>query len=168
MATTSAWTPPFASATRFRYTTNRCWPRSWPGGATRAAAIATLDRALADFRLEGVGTNIPLLRDVLASPEFTSGRYHTGTLAGIIERRQQAKGVKTTMHRNGIATNGHHPGDGRHTELDPRALAAAIGAAVVASQAAQQGTAAAADGGSRWRTQGRRELFRSRLGSASW
>ena len=57
--------------------------------------------------------------------------------------------------------------NGNGSELNPRVLAAAIGAAVVASQAAQQGRAAP-DGGSRWRTQGRRELFRSRLGSASW
>ena len=137
-------------------------------GTDRAAAIATLDAALDDFRLEGVKTNVPLLREVLASPEFTSGGYHTGSLAGIVERRQQAKGVKTTMSRNGTATNGSGPDDGQYPGLDPRALAAAIGAAVVASQEAQRGKAAAADGGSRWRTQGRRELFRSRLGSASW
>ena len=140
-------------------------------GTDRAAAIATLDKALADFRLEGVKTNIPLLREVLASPEFTSGGYHTGSLAGIIERRQQAKGVKSGMNgnggRNGTSANGHRPASGDGSAVDPRALAAAIGAAVVASQAAQQGRDAP-DGGSRWRTQGRRELFRSRLGSASW
>ena len=135
-------------------------------GTDRAAAIATLDAALADFSLEGVKTNIPLLRDVLASPEFESGGYNTGSLAGIVGRRQQAKGAKTTMHRNGTATNGSRPDDGQRPELDPRALAAAIGAAVVASQANQPGTSS--DEGSRWRTQGRRELFRSRLGSASW
>ena len=141
-------------------------------GTDRAAAIAALDAALADFRLEGVKTNIPLLRYVLASPEFTSGSYHTGSLAGIIERRLQAKGVKSSMNeirgRNGTGVNGHGPGAGDGSALDPRALAAAIGAAVVASRSAQPGTAAASDGGSRWRTQGRRELFRSRLGSASW
>jgi acetyl/propionyl-CoA carboxylase alpha subunit len=137
-------------------------------GTNRAAAIATLDTALADFRVEGVDTNIPLLRDVLASPEFASGGYHTGSLAGIVERRRQAKGVKTTMNRNGTASNGNRAGNGQRPELNPRALAAAIGAAVVVSQAAQQGPAAVSDGGSRWRTQGRRELFRSRLGSTSW
>lgn len=140
-------------------------------GTDRAAAIATLDAALADFRLEGVKTNIPLLRDVLISPEFTSGRYHTGTLAGIIERRLQAKGVKSGMSgngaRNGTSANGHVPAAGDASALDPRALAAAIGAAVAASQAPQPGRDAP-DRGSRWRIQGRRELFRSRLGSASW
>ena len=143
-------------------------------GADRAAAIATLDAALADFRVAGVDTNIPLLRDVLASPEFVSGSYHTGSLAGILERRQQAKGAKTTMHRNGIsnngiANNGSRPADGQRPELDPRALAAAIGAAAVAvAQAEQPGGGSVRESASRWRTQGRRELFRSRLGSASW
>ena len=137
-------------------------------GTDRAAAIATLDTALAEFRLEGVKTNIPLLRDVLASPEFRSGSYHTGSLSSIVERRQQAKGRSMTVPRNGTASNGSRPDDGQqHPGLNPRALAAAIGAAVVASQANQQGSTAL-DGGSRWRAQGRRELFRSRLGSGSW
>ena len=141
-------------------------------GTDRDDAIATLDAALADFRLEGVKTNIPLLRDVLISPEFTSGGYNTGSLAGIIERRLQAKGMKNGMNgnggRNGTSVNGQGPAAGDGSALDPGALAAAIGAAVAASQSAQQGAAAVPDGGSRWRTQGRRELFRSRLGSASW
>ena len=50
--------------------------------------------------------------------------------------------------------------------MDPRALAAAIGVAAV--YAAQGQGASAGRDGSRWRTQGRRELFRSRLGSGSW
>ena len=132
-------------------------------GADRTAAIATLDAALADFHVAGVTTNVPLLRDVLASPEFTSGQYHTGSLSAILERRLQAKGNRTTMHPNGASTNGHRPSAG----LDPRALAAAIGAAAVAAeQANRQG--GAGESASRWRMQGRRDLFRSRLGSASW
>ena len=138
-------------------------------GADRAAAIATLDAALADFNVTGVDTNIPLLRDVLVSPEFTSGDYHTGSLGPILERRQQANSEKNSVHRNPIATSGHQPANGQRPELDPRALAAAIGAAAVAvEQAARQDGSALPEGGSRWRTLGRRELFRSRLGSASW
>lgn len=135
-------------------------------GPDRNAAIATLDSALADFRLEGVSTNIPLLRDVLLSPEFGSGDYHTGTLPAILERRQRDRGTQSNGHRNvSISANGVNsqgPGSG----MDPRALAAAIGAAAV--YAAQGQSPSVADRGSRWRTQGRRELFRSRLGSGSW
>ena len=133
-------------------------------GDDRAAAIATLDTALADFHVAGVNTNTPLLRDVLASPEFTSGQYHTGSLNAILERRLQAKGKTTTMHPNGTSGNGHHS----PTELDPRALAAAIGAAAVAAEQANGRDGGSRESASRWRMQGRRDLFRSRLGSASW
>ena len=132
-------------------------------GEDRDAAIATLDLALADFHLTGVTTNIPLLRDVLASPEFTSGQYHTGSLNAILERRLQARGETSTMHPNGAHGNDHRPGVG----LDPRALAAAIGAAAVASEQANL-NGGRRESASRWRMQGRRDLFRSRLGSASW
>ena len=66
-------------------------------------------------------------------------------------------------------TNSTHPAKsgGSSPVMDPRALAAAIGAAAVYAAQGQTG-ASAADPGSRWRTQGRRELFRSRLGSGSW
>ena len=134
-------------------------------GPDRDAAISTLDSALADFRLEGVKTNIPLLRDVLAAPEFVSGAYNTGTLPTILERRLRDKNTQSNGHRNvSIGTNGAKPAD-MASGLDPRALAAAIGVAAVAAQG--QG-AAPPDRGSRWRTQGRRELFRSRLGSGYW
>ena len=137
-------------------------------GPDRAAAIATLDSALERFRVEGVTTNIPLLRDVLASPEFETGSYHTGTLPCILERRQRAKGMKTALHRNGATHTEGNSVNPVDPDQDPRALAAAIGVAIAASQAAQNGSAGSPDLGSRWRIQGRRELFRSRLGSASW
>ncbi|HVY47280.1 MAG TPA: biotin carboxylase N-terminal domain-containing protein [Minicystis sp.] len=52
-------------------------------GETRAAAIARLDRALAETRIELVGpagpaqTNAGFLRKVLAAPAFVEGRYDT-------------------------------------------------------------------------------------------
>ena len=136
-------------------------------GQDRNAAISTLDSALEDFRLEGVSTNIPLLRDVLASPEFVSGGYHTGTLPTILERRLEAKDAKLNVHCNGTNTTHSVSSGASASGLDPRALAAAIGAAAVYAAQGQAGSSAG-DHGSRWRTQGRRELFRSRLGSGSW
>ncbi len=47
----------------------------------REMAIARLDRALSEYLVEGVATNIAWLRRVLLHPEFTSGRYDTGFLA---------------------------------------------------------------------------------------
>ena len=40
-------------------------------------AIARTARALSEFRLEGVGTNLPFLRNVLRHEDFAAGRVHT-------------------------------------------------------------------------------------------
>ena len=139
-------------------------------GPDRPTAIARLDAALADFHIAGVTTNIPLLRDVLASPEFAAGNYHTGTLPQIIERRQQAGRIAQNQNGQNRNGTGKAAQNGYNADLaqNPRALAAAIGAAVVAAQAGQTASATPEPAGSRWRTTGRRELFRSRLGSATW
>lgn len=42
-----------------------------------SAAIGRLARALSEFRLEGVGTSIPFLRNVLAHEDLAFGRVHT-------------------------------------------------------------------------------------------
>jgi acetyl-CoA carboxylase biotin carboxylase subunit/3-methylcrotonyl-CoA carboxylase alpha subunit len=55
-------------------------------GETRAAAIATLDEAIATTTLGPCVTNLSYLRKVLASEEFTSGRYDTST-ADVIAKR---------------------------------------------------------------------------------
>jgi acetyl/propionyl-CoA carboxylase alpha subunit/acetyl-CoA carboxylase carboxyltransferase component len=44
---------------------------------TFADAVAKTQRALSEFRLEGVGTNIPFLHNILAHPDFTAGAVHT-------------------------------------------------------------------------------------------
>ena len=43
----------------------------------REAAIARMDRALADFAVEGIPTTIGFHRRVLAHPDFVAGRVHT-------------------------------------------------------------------------------------------
>ncbi len=40
-------------------------------------AVGRCGRALSEFRLEGVGTNIPFLRNILAHPDFAAGAVHT-------------------------------------------------------------------------------------------
>jgi acetyl/propionyl-CoA carboxylase alpha subunit len=59
-------------------------------GATRAAAAALLERALADLTLLGVPTNIDYLRRVVLHPQFLAGRLHTGFLT---EHAEQLKPV---------------------------------------------------------------------------
>jgi acetyl-CoA carboxylase, biotin carboxylase subunit len=47
-------------------------------GADRAAALSGARQAVADFVVEGPKSNLPFLAEVLANPEFVSGRYDTG------------------------------------------------------------------------------------------
>jgi len=47
------------------------------GAETRQAGIARAQRAVAEWVVLGVETNLPTLAAVLASPEFASGRYAT-------------------------------------------------------------------------------------------
>lgn len=44
-------------------------------GASRDEAIARLQGALAEFRVEGIKTNIPLHRELLADPAFVAGGF---------------------------------------------------------------------------------------------
>jgi len=46
-------------------------------GRTYPAAVARARRALAEFRIRGVSTNIPFLQAVLADPEFIAGNVST-------------------------------------------------------------------------------------------
>ncbi len=65
-------------------------PSTNPSDAVNRAA-----RALAEFRIEGVDTNIPFLANILATPDLAAGRTHAGfvdehlaTLANAEPRRQ--------------------------------------------------------------------------------
>ncbi|MEO6198004.1 MAG: biotin/lipoyl-containing protein, partial [Dehalococcoidia bacterium] len=49
-------------------------------GATRTEAIERMQGALAEYRVEGVKTNLPLLRTVVAHPTFRSGQVTTNFL----------------------------------------------------------------------------------------
>jgi acetyl-CoA carboxylase biotin carboxylase subunit len=49
-------------------------------GSDRDRAMARLRRALGEFQITGVTTNIPYLLRVLDAPEFVSGKYDTGLL----------------------------------------------------------------------------------------
>ena len=50
-------------------------------GEDRAAAVARLGRALDDFAVLGLTTNLPLLRALAAHPAYAAGDTHTGFLA---------------------------------------------------------------------------------------
>lgn len=47
---------------------------------TRSEAIDKMEKALSDFRIEGVVTNISLQKKILQTPLFRSGDMHTSDL----------------------------------------------------------------------------------------
>jgi acetyl-CoA carboxylase biotin carboxylase subunit len=56
-------------------------------GPTRADAIRRLDRALAEYVLTGIRTNVQFFREILADPEFAAGRLSTAFLESFFTRR---------------------------------------------------------------------------------
>jgi acetyl-CoA carboxylase biotin carboxylase subunit len=57
-------------------------------GADREAAIRRLLRALDEYAIAGLQTNIALFRELLSDEEFRAGRLHTGFVADYFARRK--------------------------------------------------------------------------------
>ncbi|HEY4364633.1 MAG TPA: acetyl-CoA carboxylase biotin carboxylase subunit [Bryobacteraceae bacterium] len=55
-------------------------------GGSREMAMGRLDRALAEYSLAGIRTNIGFFREILADEEFREGRLSTAFLEGFFER----------------------------------------------------------------------------------
>jgi acetyl-CoA carboxylase biotin carboxylase subunit len=53
-------------------------------GPDRDAALARMRRALAEYRITGVRSTIPVLERIMADPEFTAGRLHTGFMERLL------------------------------------------------------------------------------------
>ena len=53
-------------------------------GPDRDAAIARMARALAEYKVVGVQTTIPILRRIIAHPDFTAGRLSTGFMERLL------------------------------------------------------------------------------------
>jgi acetyl/propionyl-CoA carboxylase alpha subunit len=47
-------------------------------GETRAEAVSKLQAALHEFEVEGIATNIPFLRRLVATPSYVAGTFDTG------------------------------------------------------------------------------------------
>ncbi len=55
-------------------------------GPDRAAALATMRRALRSLRIEGVDTNVGLHQNLLDEPEFIAGGVDTRFLSAFLAR----------------------------------------------------------------------------------
>ncbi|MFT3924771.1 MAG: urea carboxylase [Myxococcales bacterium] len=60
-------------------------------GETREAAVAAMAEALHDTRVQGIETNLPYLRQIVASPDFADARMITRSLA---EMKAVADGIE--------------------------------------------------------------------------
>ena len=87
-------------------------------GGSRAEVIKTLCAWLSEVRIEGIGSNIPLLRLILEDEEFVEGRHDTGYVARFLERQdvdridhllaevEALRGPRTTLDRSTVAIEG--------------------------------------------------------------
>ncbi|NNE51120.1 MAG: pyruvate carboxylase [Sulfitobacter sp.] len=95
---------------------------------TPEAAIARMDRALREFRIRGVSTNIAFVENLLKHPTFLNNEYHTKFIDETPELFQfstrRDRGTKVLTYIADITVNGHtetkgHPRPGSHIR-DPR------------------------------------------------
>jgi pyruvate carboxylase len=81
-------------------------------GRTFELAVARARRALAEFRIRGVSTNIPFLQAVLADPDFVAGRLDTGFIGHhpwLLEARPTAdRGTKLLRWLADVTVNQPH------------------------------------------------------------
>ncbi len=104
-------------------------------GETRASAIQRMRRALAEYRVLGITTNLALFERVMQDPHFAAGQLHTGFLDEFM--RQTAR-----------------------PEPEPGALVAAVLAAAQQEFAHPQRNDHGPLARSAWRAKGRRGLVR--------
>jgi pyruvate carboxylase len=84
---------------------------------TPEAAIARMDRALREFRIRGVSTNIEFVENLLKHPTFLKNEYHTKFIdetPGLFEFRQRRdRATRLLTYIADITVNGHPETEGR-------------------------------------------------------
>ncbi len=102
---------------------------------TPEMAIARMDRALREFRVRGVSTNIAFVENLLKHPTFLDNTYHTKFIDETPElfqfKRRKDRGTKVLTYIADITVNGHpetkdHPRPPAHLR-DPKPPVAAAG-----------------------------------------
>ena len=86
---------------------------------TPEKAIARMDRALREFRIRGVSTNIAFVQNLLKHPTFLSNQYSTKFIDTTPElfdfKMAQDRGTKVLTYIADITVNGHPETKGRAT-----------------------------------------------------
>ena len=126
-------------------------------GKTRDEAIRRLQKVLLGIRLDGVKSNIPLLKTLLSDASFNYSTHHTGSVSRIIETRKQ-----NTNHRTSS-------GSMTKSEQLNKETAAAIGVALAMALHQSKSHLPSSPEESPWRTIARSEQLLSRnSGQMSW
>ncbi|TNF21762.1 MAG: pyruvate carboxylase [Rhodobacteraceae bacterium] len=93
---------------------------------TPEKAIARMDRALREFRVRGVSTNIAFVENLLKHPTFLNNQYHTKFIDETPElfdfKKRRDRGTKVLTYIADITVNGHPEVQGRpkpHPDLKP-------------------------------------------------
>jgi pyruvate carboxylase len=84
---------------------------------TPEAAIARMDRALREFRIRGVATNIAFVENLLKHPQFLDNSYHTKFIDQTPElfsfRKRRDRATKILTYIADVTVNGHPETNGR-------------------------------------------------------
>jgi len=108
---------------------------------TPSEAIARMDRALREFRIRGVSTNIAFVENLLKHPVFLSNEYSTTFIDKTPElfnfRKRRDRATKILTYIADISVNGHPETEGR---AKPDASARAPIAPALKSEAPAHGT----------------------------
>ncbi|MGZ3142903.1 pyruvate carboxylase [Lentzea chajnantorensis] len=91
-------------------------------GRTFSLAVARARRAIAEFRIRGVSTNIPFIQAVLDEPDFFEGRVTTSFIEKrphlLTARHSADRGTRLLTYLADVTVN--HPNGTRPTAVDPR------------------------------------------------
>ncbi|MFD9703585.1 pyruvate carboxylase [Lentzea sp. NPDC059081] len=91
-------------------------------GRNFGLAVARARRAIAEFRIRGVSTNIPFIQAVLDDPDFYEGRVTTSFIEKrphlLTARHSADRGTRLLTYLADVTVN--HPNGERPTSVDPR------------------------------------------------
>ncbi|WP_298297202.1 pyruvate carboxylase [uncultured Litoreibacter sp.] len=91
---------------------------------TPEAAIARMDRALREFRIRGVSTNIAFVENLLKHPTFLNYEYHTKFIDETPElfdfKKRRDRATKILTYIADITVNGHPETEGRPLPAEMR------------------------------------------------
>ncbi|HEX7303695.1 pyruvate carboxylase [Lentzea sp.] len=91
-------------------------------GRNFGLAVARARRAIAEFRIRGVSTNIPFIQAVLDDPDFYEGRVTTSFIEKrphlLTARHSADRGTRLLTYLADVTVN--HPNGARPTSVDPR------------------------------------------------